>query len=202
MSVCNVKRRNLLHLLPDQGNCLVLIDHPHTMCNLIFLCEVIFCQMILFPLRKKTAQSVGVAACQVNRACVCIAHIHMIDAVQFLIRSGKLMLLHHIVQIIVNGSTACNSSLYLPFANQFIYVITGLMVLGKNPLLFHLKQILLCLLIYLRVIKPGICRKIHLRSVHMQKRIRILFSDCCGFLPAHHIIRKCCYCRSLFPGRS
>ena len=112
------------------------------------------------------------------------------------------MLFHHIIQIIINRSAACNSSLNLPLAYQFIYVVAWLMVLNQNASLLHLMQVLFRFLINLRIIEVRLCRQIHLCSVYMEKRIRILFPNGCCLFSIHYIIWKGSYCCCLSLCRS
>ena len=85
MSVCNIKCRNFLHLSLDLADCLVLIDHPYTVCDLVLFSKIIGCFVLFFPLRKKGSQNICITACKINGACVSITYIHMIDSVQLFI---------------------------------------------------------------------------------------------------------------------
>ncbi len=151
-----------------------------------------------FPLLKKSIQRICITAGKINGACISITYIHMIDSVQ-LFNSDRVSscFFHHIIQIIINRSAACNSSLNLPLAYQFIYVVAWLMVLNQNASLLHLMQVLFRFLINLRIIKVRLCRQIHLCSVYMEKRIRILFPNGCCLFSIHYIIWKGSYCSSV-----
>ena len=76
------------------------------------------------------------------------------------------------------------------------------MVLNQNASLLHLMQVLFRFLINLRIIEVRLCRQIHLCSVYMEKRIRILFPNGCCLFSIHYIIWKGSYCCCLFLCRS
>ena len=85
MSVCNIKCRDLLHLILDLANRLIPIDHPHTVCDLVLFCKIIGSFVLFFPLLKKSIQRICITAGKINGACISITYIHMIDSVQLFI---------------------------------------------------------------------------------------------------------------------
>ena len=67
--------------------------------------------------------------------------------------------------------------LCLSFSYKFIYIVTGLLILNKNSLFFHIVKIFFCFFINPIIIQICLRFQIHFRSVNMKKGQGILISD-------------------------
>ena len=155
-----------------------------------------------FPGFHQVKKFLWVLAGKVDRTCVCITYIHMMDTVLLLILSSKLMFLDNAIHIVINRAAADQTGLRFTLAGQLIDVITRCSVLNQNSILLHIDEVFTCTVIDFLIVKIRICRKVHLCTVHMQERIRILISDLLCLLPRHYIIWKCRYCLCLVRNRS
>ena len=121
----------------------------------------------------------------------------MMNPVLFFIFSGQFMFLYHTVSVIIYGSTAYNPCLRFSFSYKFINIIAGCFILYQNSFLFHFHKIFSGFFVDPFIIKINPRLQIHLRSVYMKKRKRVLISDLLCFFPVHHIIWKrshiCCF---------
>ena len=147
MSICDVQRINPCKFLIYFRNDLIFINHPYSVCDLILFCKIIYCFMMIFPVIHQCKQRIRISACQKNRTGICITGIYMVDPVLFLIFSGKLMFLHYTIHIIINGTASYDTGLCLSFSYKFIYIVTGLLILNKNSLFFHIVKIFFCFFI-------------------------------------------------------
>ena len=177
MSICDVQRINPCKFLIYFRNDLIFINHPYSVCDLILFCKIICCFMMIFPVIHQCKQRIRISACQKNRPGICITGIYMVDPVLFLIFSGKLMFLHYTIHIIINGTASYDTGLCLSFSYKFIYIVTGLLILNKNSLFFHIVKIFFCFFINPLIIQICFRFQIHFRSVNMKKRQGILISD-------------------------
>ena len=147
MPISDIKRINSFKFFTYFTNNLLIINHPHSMCNLIILRKIICCFMIFFPVIHQLKKRFRVSACKKNRACVSIAGIHVVNSVLFLIFPGQLMFLDYTIHIIINRAASYNASLRPALSYKFIYVVARLFILEKNSCFFHVTKIFSCFLI-------------------------------------------------------
>ena len=149
--------------------------------------------MRFFPLGHKIKKFLRIFTCQKDRACIGIADIHVMDSVLLFVFSCQLMLLNHAIHIVVNGADTYNSCLGFSFPDQFIQIIIRFFILYQRSLCLKTIQIFLCFLIDFCIIKISLRIQIHFRSVYMEERIGIFFSNFTRFLSAYYVIGKCCH---------
>ena len=120
----------------------------------------------------------------------------MADAVQFLILPGILMLLHHAVHIVVNGTAGYDTSLAPAIHGEFIEIVIFLRVRHIDPFLNLTIKQLPGLVIDTAVIGVHVIPKLSLSPVNVQEGKGIPLNGLTGLLPVIHIIGQ-----GRYPGR-
>ena len=193
MSVCNIDGRNFTKKAIDFLNLFLFIHDPYPMCNFIFRSKIIYRFMAVFPVFHQYKKFFRISAGKKDRACIGIADIHVMDSVLLFVFSCQLMLLNHAIHIIIDRADAHDSCLGFSLPDQFIQIIIRFFILYQRSLCLKTIQIFLCFLIDFCIIKISLRIQIHFRSVYMEERIGIFFSNFTRFLSAHYVIGKCCH---------
>ena len=137
MAIRNIKAADLSSHFPDTLYGFWILDFPDSVKNAIFLLEIIFRLMNSHPMVHEIDQFIRKPACQKNRPRIGIAGIHMANTVFLFLFSGQFMAFHHMVQIIIDGGTAYETSLYVLSHLLLIDIVTGNRIFLIDPLLLH-----------------------------------------------------------------
>ena len=191
MSICNIDLINFRKSLQHLCDIISVRNEPDSMGNAILRNKIID-RSFFFCFCHNLSNLLMITISKKDRARLCADSIHMTDSVRFLFCSGILMLLDHIVLIIINGSAGHNAGLRTAVHCQLIDIIVFLLIPDKSAVVHHIPEKLLCLIISFLGIHIEIIRKLRLRTVNIQKGIRIALYRFLGFLSVINIIGQGC----------
>ena len=198
MSVCNVNSLHTGKCLPYRLYIRIVLHHKYPVANAVLRDKIIKRLFLFYPFYNVIDRPIG-TICQKNWPCLRIACINVSNAVRLFIRTGIFMLFNNPVLIIINGCTRHNTCLRPAFHCQFINIITAPFVFDKRTVRHLFPEQVVCPFVYFILIHIGSFRKLCLRAVNIQKRIRIATRQLPGFLRIVYIIRKRRNPACLFP---
>ena len=191
VSVCNIDLVNGCKGILNLCNLLMIRNLPHCMRDSVHCRKIIQRLLCLHHPAYYLIDLTSGTVCQKDRSCLRTQRVDMTNTILFLLLSGILMLLDHIVKIIINACTGYNSGLCSAVHRQPVDIICLLVIRNIYAVLLHLIKQLGCLIIYSVIIGIHIRRKLCLRPVDLQKRkgFSLYFLRC--LLAVIYIIRKC-----------
>ena len=119
-----------------------------------------------------------------------LAAAHVVNAVDFLVDAGRLVLLHDAVQVVVDGHATHEAVLHAAIHREFVQVKRRFVVDREIAARLLVAQHASRLQVHEQVEGVGALREVHDRLVDCQERPRVRGHDLARFLDVLHVVGK------------
>ena len=190
MSVCDVQCRDLIEETCQALNQFRIIYDPQRMLDAVFGSNVVLRLMICNVPFHDAADPLVVPVSQKYRFRISVADIKVVDSVDFLLNTSKLMLFDRIVLVFIYCYTANDSSLCTSIHDLTVDVQCRFFFLYEYAVFQTFCDIVSRLFIHGSIVSILLLRQIDLCSTDMKEAVRIFCCHFCSFLTVHNVVRQ------------